>query len=151
MKTDTVIHIKANIDDLSGEKYGYLMEKLLDIGALDVNFSSLMMKKNRPAVLLSVLVKKDLAREVIDLLMNEGVSLGFRIREETRVIADRKFETLTFDGVDIRIKETFWNERLVNYKVEYEDCKSLAEKLDIQLEKAREIIISKYLNLKSER
>ncbi|MFP4457271.1 MAG: nickel insertion protein [Clostridia bacterium] len=145
MKTDTVIHIKANIDDISGEKHGYLMEELLNLGVLDVNFSPLMMKKNRPAVLLSVIVKEDLAREVIDLLMNEGASLGLRVKEETRVIADRRFTSLVISGVKVKIKESYWNERLVNYKVEYEDCKILAKELTISFDKAREMIINKYL------
>lgn len=146
MKTDTVIHIKANIDDLSGERHGYLMEKLLDLGALDVNFSPIMMKKNRPAVLLSVITKKDLAKEVIDLLMNEGASLGLRVKEELRVIANRKFKTFNVGGISVKVKESYWNEELVNYKAEYEDCKRLAKGLGISLEKANEMIINKYLN-----
>ncbi len=145
MDTDTVIHIKANIDDLSGEDHGFLMEKLYELGALDVNFSPLMMKKNRPAVLLSVLVKKELAREMINFLMKQGASLGLRVKEEFRVKAKRNFKTVTVDGIKVRIKESYWNDELVKYKVEYEDCKNLAETKEISLEQAKKIVIDKYL------
>jgi len=146
MDTDTVIHIKANIDDLSGEEHGFLMARLLELGALDVNFSPLMMKKNRPAVLLSVLVKKELARETIDFLMSQGASLGLRVKEEFRVKAKREIKTVLVDGIKVRIKESFWNGELVKYKVEYDDCKSLANAKEISYDQARQLVIDKYLN-----
>lgn len=145
MKTDTVIHIKANIDDLSGEKHGYLMERLLILGALDVSFTSLMMKKNRPGVLLAVLAGEDKARGIINFLMEEGASLGLRIKVENRVIADRKFKELKISGVKVKVKESFWQDELVNYKVEYEDCLKLAKEQNISLLEAERLIIDHYL------
>ncbi len=144
MKVDTVIHIKANIDDVDGERHGYIIDKLIGIGALDVNFTPLMMKKNRPGVELSVISKRDDAREIIDFLMSEGVSLGFRVREEDRIICDRQFKTVKVGNVDVTVKEAYWNGEVVSIKPEYEDTKTVASQTNLSLAKARELIMDEY-------
>ncbi len=144
MKVDTVIHIKANIDDVDGERHGYILESLLTKGALDVNLTPIIMKKNRPGIMLSVITKHDNAKEIINFLMKEGISLGLRVREEDRVICDRAINIVSINGIDVRVKEAFWNGEQVSIKPEHDDCVKLADKLGISIARARELIIKEY-------
>ena len=83
--------METNIDDCSGEMLGFVMEQLLDQGALDVFFTSIFMKKNRPAYKISILTKKKDLNKFIKLLLTETSTFGVRYKEYNRAKLDRKF------------------------------------------------------------
>ncbi len=124
----TVTVIEANIDDLSPQIFGYLMEKLFAAGALDVFYTPVQMKKNRPGVLMTLLCKPEDRLRMSDLIFTETTTLGVRYREEKREILRREFVTVEteFGSIQMKIARAE-NERLVNYAPEFDDCRAAAE------------------------
>ena len=76
--------LEANIDDLNPQVFGYVMDRLLEEGALDVFGMPVQMKKNRPGMLLTVLCQTEDASRLTDLIFTETTTLGVRRREEKR-------------------------------------------------------------------
>lgn len=125
-KDERVMIIETNIDDMNPQFYEYLMEKLLAMGALEVFLTPLIMKKNRPATLLTVLSSAERRSSIIDFLMKETTTLGVRWREEARSCAEREIISLETKYGPVRFKLAKWKEDRVNLSPEYEDCKRLA-------------------------
>jgi len=126
--------LEANIDDMNPQIYGYLFDRLLAAGALDVWTTPIFMKKNRPAQKLSVLVNEAVKRECANLIFKETSSIGLRIMpvarrlEASRHIA--KVET-KYGVVDCKVSA--WNGKLCSLSPEYEDCRRLAEEKSVPL------------------
>ena len=89
-----VVLLETNLDDVSGLVLGYTQERLFAIGALDVWNTPILMKKNRPATLLSVLVPKDKEREATEVILLETPTLGIRTRPVDRYVAGRQMITI---------------------------------------------------------
>lgn len=88
--SDTVYRLESNIDDCSGENFGYVMEKLMLAGARDVNYIPVYMKKNRPAYQLNVICdKKDVSR-MENIIFQETTTIGIRRMEMERTVLKRK-------------------------------------------------------------
>lgn len=119
---------ECNIDDMSGEVYPYVQEKLLQAGALDCWLTPIIMKKGRPAQTLSVLLTPDKLDKLTELLLTETTSLGVRYYAVHRHINYRKFTTVTLPEGEVRIKYAQMGEKIVNIAPEFEDCKALALK-----------------------
>ena len=126
--TDELIQLEANIDDLNPEIYGYLMEKLFAGGALDVFFTPIQMKKNRPAVQLTVLSPPHLLNTLRDLVFTETSTLGLRLNRAQKVMKPREVGKVTTEWGAIRIKycPARPGESLLHYAPEYEDCCKIA-------------------------
>ena len=82
--------VETNIDDMSAELLGYVQESLFAAGAADVWFTPIQMKKNRPAVMVSVLCQEALESEVVGILLRETSTLGVRVRDVGRYEAERE-------------------------------------------------------------
>lgn len=117
---------ECNIDDMSGEIYPYVQEKLLQAGALDCWLTPIIMKKGRPAQTLSVLLQPQQLDAVTELLLTETTSLGVRYYEVHRHINYRKFTTVTLPEGEVHIKYAQLGTKIVNLAPEFEDCKALA-------------------------
>jgi uncharacterized protein (DUF111 family) len=120
--------IETNIDDMNPQFYDYVMERLLGMEVLEVFLTPLLMKKNRPGTLLTVICSPEKIPSVIEFLLSETTTLGLRWHEEERDRADREILTLKTKYGKIRFKLARWEGRLVNLSPEYEDCKRLALK-----------------------
>jgi uncharacterized protein (TIGR00299 family) protein len=141
----TVTVIEANIDDLNAQVFGYLMEKVLEAGALDIFYTPVQMKKNRPGVLLTVLCRPEDRGRMCDLLFRETTTLGVRYRDERREILMREFVTVDTEYGPIRIKVAKSNEgRVLNYSPEFEDCRTAAEKHQAGLREIQTAAMSAY-------
>jgi pyridinium-3,5-bisthiocarboxylic acid mononucleotide nickel chelatase len=132
LERDEVVMIATNLDDMTPEVYGYLMERLFAAGARDVFLEQVMMKKNRPGVVLNVLgddTSKDaLARVVFD----ETPTLGVRMTPMTRIILPREPGTVTTPWGEIRVKNAQWNDR-TRSTPEYDDCAEIARQHSIPI------------------
>ncbi|MFQ6042083.1 MAG: nickel pincer cofactor biosynthesis protein LarC [Candidatus Poribacteria bacterium] len=124
---DKIIALETNIDDMSAEIYGYLMEKLFSLGALDVFFTPIFMKKNRPATMLKALVENRHLEKIVDFIMTETTTFGVRFYEVERKKLRREFITAKTRYGDIRIKMGKSGDEVIKAVPEYEDCKKLAE------------------------
>jgi hypothetical protein len=132
--------LETNIDDMSPELYGYIMERLFERGALDVWFTPIQMKKNRPAVMLSALAPLDTEGQVVETLIRETSTLGLRVQQVERHHASQ--ELIQFDSslgrVGVKVKRL--HGEVVGISPEYEDCRSLARKHDQPLQEVYRIV-----------
>jgi hypothetical protein len=124
--TETVTVLEANIDDLNPQVFGYVMDRLLQEGALDVFGMPVQMKKNRPGMLLTVLCKPEDASKLIQLIFTETTTLGVRRRDEMRQTLARRWESVVTQWGEVRIKIASMNGTVTNYAPEYEDCRRIA-------------------------
>ncbi|MFZ0804964.1 MAG: nickel pincer cofactor biosynthesis protein LarC [Candidatus Sulfotelmatobacter sp.] len=131
--TDTVTVLEANLDDLSPQVFGYVMDRLLEEGALDAFAVPVQMKKNRPGTLLTVLCKPEDAARLTELIFAETTTIGVRRRDETRQMLARRWETVPTLWGEVRIKIASMNGTVTNYAPEYEDCRRLAAEHHIPL------------------
>jgi pyridinium-3,5-bisthiocarboxylic acid mononucleotide nickel chelatase len=131
--TERVMVVETNIDDMNPQFYDYVMERLLKLEVMDVFLTPVLMKKNRPATLLTVICPVEKHASVIRLLLRETTTLGVRWHEETRARADREMTTLNTKHGAVHVKLARWEGELINLSPEYEDCKRLALKKGVSL------------------
>ncbi|MCY7345904.1 MAG: nickel pincer cofactor biosynthesis protein LarC [Pyrinomonadaceae bacterium] len=125
-ENQNLILIETNIDDLSPQILGYVMERAFEIGCLDCWFTPIQMKKNRPATMISILCKQDKKEILTELLYTETSTLGVRISEVERNCLPRetvKVET-EFGAVDVKTAK--FKGKIVNAKPEYEQIRQIA-------------------------
>lgn len=125
---------------MSSEIYSYLYDKLLDLGALDVYTENIYMKKNRPAIKLSVLCNESKLNDIIKYIMIETSTFGVRYNKYNREILFRKFEKFTCEYGDITLKLGFYKGELIKITPEYEECKRIVKELNLPLIKVYENI-----------
>lgn len=130
-ETDQVTVIECNLDDMTGEHLGYVFQQLLEAGALDVWFTPIQMKKNRPATLLSVLSANNDADRMIEMILAETSTLGVRVQRMERRKLEREIITVSTTYGDVRVKVCRMGDRVRNFAPEYDDCKSLAQSNDV--------------------
>ena len=133
MQSGSVL-LETNIDDSSGEMLGYAKERLFDLGALDVWFTSIQMKKDRPGVILSALVPLEMESLAVDLILRETSTLGVRRRVIDRYVAEREIRSISTDLGEANVKLKFLNGVVVDVSPEYEDCRSLSLRTCIPLQ-----------------
>jgi uncharacterized protein (TIGR00299 family) protein len=139
--------IEANIDDLNAQVFGYLMEKALAAGALDIFYTPVQMKKNRPGVLLTLLCNPPDRERMCDLIFRETTTLGVRYRNEQREILTREFVTVETEYGPIRVKVSRARDgRVMNASPEFEDCRVAAEKSGVGLRDAQTAALKAYVN-----
>lgn len=136
--------IETNIDDMNPQIFGYLYDELLENGALDVWTMPIYMKKNRPAVKLSVLIDVAFEKEIAKILFKETTSIGFRVMKvDYRLEASRREVKVDTKYGEIRGKISVYDGEIVSISVEYEDCKILAKKNAAPLKKVRQEAIAR--------
>lgn len=133
--------IETNIDDMNPEIYSYVMDKLFEANALDVFYTNIMMKKNRPALKLSVLCKKHDSSNIENIILNETTTLGIRKYEVERSILDRDFEKVQTLLGEVTIKLAIKDNEVIKYAPEFEECKKIAIKENIPLKQVYEMIL----------
>ena len=127
-RSNQVVEIDTNIDDMTGEQLGYIMELLLEGGALDVYFTPIFMKKNRPGVKLSVLCTLEKQQELTKLLLSQTSTFGVRYKLLDRDILDREFREVQLYNDIVRCKVGMLDGKVIKIEPEYEDCKRIAKK-----------------------
>jgi uncharacterized protein (TIGR00299 family) protein len=130
---ETISVLEANLDDLSPQVIGYVMDRLLAEGALDVFEVPVQMKKNRPGTLLTVLCKPGDADQLTGILFAETTTLGVRRRDEQRQVLARRWEPVETEWGAVRIKVASCNGTVTTFAPEYEDCRRIAEERGVPL------------------
>ena len=136
-QNDDIIVINSNIDDSSGEDLGYVLEKLMDAGALDVSYSPIFMKKNRPAYRLEVICRAETREKLSEIIFDETTTIGVRYyvvqREEltrVRTLVDTELGQIEAKQVSTTSGHTY------TYP-EYESMKSIASELGVSMKSVR--------------
>ena len=121
-----VVLLETNLDDVPGVVLGYAQEKLFGLGALDVWYTPVQMKKNRPGTVLSVLVPKELEQAAFELILRETPTLGIRTRLVDRYVAERHSVTIETSLGPVSVKVKSLEGSPVSVAPEPDDCRRIA-------------------------
>src|SRR6266849_2860846 len=124
--TDWVTVIESNIDNMTGELLGGLMDRLLAAGALDVSYIPMQMKKNRPAVMVTVICPVEEGNRLAQVLLRETSTLGVRVQQVQRLKAQRTQEQIETPLGTMIVKVKRLGVHVLSAAPEYEDCQRLA-------------------------
>jgi pyridinium-3,5-bisthiocarboxylic acid mononucleotide nickel chelatase len=144
---ETISILEANLDDLNPQVFGYVMDRLLEEGALDAFGIPVQMKKNRPGILLTVLARVEDVARLTKLILAETTTLGVRRRDERRQALQRRWVTVTTRWGDVRMKIASLNGTISNYAPEYEDCRQIASERRVPLKTVMQEAVRAYLSM----
>ncbi|HYA62114.1 MAG TPA: nickel pincer cofactor biosynthesis protein LarC [Candidatus Sulfotelmatobacter sp.] len=130
----TIRVLEANLDDMNPQIFGYLLEKALAAGALDVFATPIQMKKSRPGTLVSILCKPEDESKFQAMLFAETTTLGVRSHLVERYALPREHVTVTTRFGDVRVKIARTGGRVLHASPEFEDCRKLAEEKNVPLQ-----------------
>lgn len=133
LRARDLVVIETNIDDMNPEFYNYVSGKLFELGALDVSLVPVQMKKNRPGVLLRVLVEPAIETAAAEIILSETTTLGVRVQEVRRIELPREEKVVSTVFGPCKVKRTLLpngSERLIP---EYEECRRIAEQTGVPL------------------
>ena len=152
---DSVKILETNVDDVSGEVLGNMIEKIMEIGAKDVTVSSAISKKGRPTNLVSIICDSESMNAILDLLISETGTLGVRIRTSERYIVPRSIVNIPVVIEDkkfnVRCKLSQFQNSIKNFKVDSDDIKLIGDSINQPFKKTEELIrtaVKEKLNLK---
>jgi uncharacterized protein (TIGR00299 family) protein len=125
-QSHSVVVLEAEIDDMNPQIFGVVMDRLLAAGALDVFYTPIQMKKNRPGTLLTVVAAPDARERLSGIVFRETTTIGIRHREMVRECLDRETVTVTTPVGDVRMKVARRDGELFNASPEFDDLARLA-------------------------
>ena len=137
--TEEILELSCNLDDCTGEAIGFAMERLLDAGALDVYWTSVGMKKNRPGILLTCMCRPLDREKMVELLFRHTTTLGVRESAFRRYTLSRESKTIQTPDGDIRVKVST-GYGVAREKPEFEDLAKIARKTGKSLSELQKII-----------
>jgi uncharacterized protein (TIGR00299 family) protein len=123
---DRIVLVETCIDDMNPEVFGFLMERLFEIGALDVYWIPIFMKKNRPATMVNVLCPEDLREPIMDCILSETTSTGVRFYPANRRMLPRESIVVNTAFGEITAKQLIELDGSVRIVPEYEICRKIA-------------------------
>jgi uncharacterized protein (TIGR00299 family) protein len=142
---EIVTVLEANLDDLNPQVFGYVIDRLIEEGALEAFGVPVQMKKNRPGMLLTVLCRTEDSSKLTELIFTETTTLGVRKREENRQALARKWITVATRWGEVRLKVASLNGTVTNYAPEYEDCRRIAAEQHVPLKSVMQEAVQMYL------
>lgn len=134
-KNHSLTVAECNIDDMSGEVWPYVQEKLMAAGALDAWITPIIMKKGRPAQMLSVLMHPQDLPVLEKIILTETTTLGMRYYDVARHCSERSFIEVTLPQGSVKVKFSQAGGQILNIAPEFEDCRKLAEASKMPLKK----------------
>ena len=137
-ETDTITTLQTNLDDISAEILGRFVERSLAAGALDVFYTPIQMKKNRPGILLTVLCAQSDADKFSELILRETTAFGVRRSLSERRKLQREVISVKTPHGEVAVKIGKLNGQVVQVAPEFESCKKLAEQGNVPLKKVYE-------------
>lgn len=143
-ESDEMWIVETNIDNMSGEILGYVMDKLFQAGAVDVYFTPIQMKKGRPGIIISIIVSELNLPSVESVLFNQTTTFGIRKYKVIRKVLTREFKELDSPLGKIKIKIGTFDGDIKSISPEYEDCKRVAEENGIPLKQVYSIISKEF-------
>jgi uncharacterized protein (TIGR00299 family) protein len=143
-ESDEMWIVETNIDNMSGEILGYVMDKLFEVGAVDVYFTSIQMKKGRPGTIISAIVSELNLPSVESVLFDQTTTFGIRKHKVVRKTLTREFKELDSSLGKIKVKIGKFNGDIKSISPEYEDCKKIAVEKGIPLKQVYNIISKEF-------
>ncbi|MGW8323431.1 MAG: nickel insertion protein, partial [Thermodesulfobacteriota bacterium] len=134
-RTESVVVLETNIDDMEPRIFEHAMNLLLEAGALDVYLTPLIMKKSRPAVRMSVISTPESVSDLQSILLKETTTFGVRAYETSRRILERRWVRVETPYGRVRTKLGLLEGRVVQRMPEYEDCRRAALRHKVPLKR----------------
>ncbi|NJO98855.1 MAG: nickel pincer cofactor biosynthesis protein LarC [Pleurocapsa sp. CRU_1_2] len=148
LQQETITVLETQIDDLSPQVIAYTLEQLLTAGALDVFTQSIVMKKSRSGILLTVICHPETAYVCKTIIFRETTTLGIRESTQQRSILNREIKPIETKYGTVNIKVASWgfgeNQQIINVQPEYEDCAALARRHDLSWREVSQQAIAVY-------
>ena len=138
--------IEANIDDMNPQNFGYVTQKLLNAGALDVFTIPIQMKKGRPGQLLQVLAGSDAVDALSRMIFQETTTIGVRRYRVDRTTLDRELVDVETEYGTVKMKVSKMNGEVVNFAPEFEDCARIAQDRNVPLKRVQAAAVNAYLS-----
>jgi pyridinium-3,5-bisthiocarboxylic acid mononucleotide nickel chelatase len=142
---EQVAVIEATIDDMNPQIYGYFQEKAFEQGALDAYVTPVQMKKNRPAMELTVVCAPESVDQLSRLIFAETTTIGLRYTLAERKTLQREFARVETEYGPVKIKVSSLDGRRMNFVPEYEDCRRLAAEKGVPLKNVQAAAVRAYL------
>ncbi len=130
---ESALLIECNIDDMNPELHDYIMEALFNAGAQDVFLTPTVMKKSRPALILSILCGIEEEKAVSEILLRETTTFGIRTQRVDKTMLKREVSWVTTPYGNVRVKHAYFKGEKIKSKPEYEDCRELARKQGVSI------------------
>jgi hypothetical protein len=134
--------MECNIDDMNPELYEGIVERLFEIGALDVYLTPIIMKKSRPAVKISILCDADHRRGLEEVLWLQTSTFGLRVNKIEKLILRRDVSTVKTKYGDLCVKNAYLRGERIKWKLEYEDAKQLAQEKGVSIKAIYDSLLS---------
>ena len=134
----TIRVLEANLDDMNPQIFGYLLEKALAAGALDVFATPIQMKKSRPGIVVTIMCQPEDESKFQAMLFAETTTLGVRSHLVDRQALPREHVVISTRFGDVRVKVSQTNGRVQHASPEFEDCRKLAEEKNVPLQEVME-------------
>jgi len=146
-RSEDVWLIEVNLDDFPPEQFEVTFERLFSAGALDVFVVPILMKKGRPAHLLSVICAPEVREAVEEIIFSETTTFGLRRVKMERSTLEREFSTVETPLGTIKVKLGKRGGRLISVSPEFEECKRIAKERGVPLRKVFQLAHSAALSL----
>lgn len=128
---ETVMQLEANVDDLDPRLWPHVLERLLAAGALDAWLTPIIMKKGRPAFIVSAMCHPSESDAVRDVFFTETTTIGVRHQLVERTVLDRTVHKVDVNGEPVAIKQSTRNDDVLNRSVEWDDVVAAAQALGL--------------------
>lgn len=151
MVQEKITVLETEIDDMPSEHFGFVMDRLFALPALDVFFTSVQMKKNRPGTLLTVLTEPNLAGKAAEIILKETSTFGVRYYDVSRIKLEREIVEVKTSFGTIKIKTGRLGEDIIKASPEYEDCRKAAEKHGTPMKDVQAEAMNKYYEQEKKR
>jgi uncharacterized protein (TIGR00299 family) protein len=149
VQEEQILLLEASIDDMDPEMFGHFLGLALKQGALDVYYTPIQMKKNRPGLLVSLLCRPEDRDRLVELVFSETTTLGLRVNPQTRWVLEREVRSLDTEYGPVKFKVGRFGGRVVNIAPEYEDLKRISDETGLSLKRLRQELIGKIAELQS--
>jgi hypothetical protein len=146
LQSDSVSILETNVDDVSGEVLAHVVDRIMASGAKDISIIPTITKKGRPSHIISVICEPNSVNQILDVLVSETGTLGVRVRHSDRFVVPRKIVTIK---VRIHDKDFTVRCKVANskqFKVEYDDIRSIAKRLSMTFRQTEELIKAQVKN-----
>ena len=143
---DSIQILETNIDDVSGEVIGNLIEKIMSVGAKDITVTPAITKKNRPSHIVSVICDTENINSVLETLVSETGTMGVRVRTSARYVVPRVTVTVPVviheKSFAVKCKVVRVGDVIKHFKVEYSDIKLIADSLSLSFKDVNDLVRS---------
>jgi pyridinium-3,5-bisthiocarboxylic acid mononucleotide nickel chelatase len=144
---ETVLVLETTIDDMNPQIYGHLMERLFAAGALEVFYTPVQMKKNRPGTLVTIICPEPRLDAVSRVVFRETTTIGFRYLPMGRIELGRRVDPVATKWGKVRMKVSSYEGDVVQATPEYEDCRTAALEAGVPLKDVQQAALHAFAHL----